>query len=230
MATNTLYLNENVDIHFENDYYSIRAKDNIPNGTLILVEHVVFGDFQYLMSSLFYNEELCNSLYPRKYGSSMDEIIKIIRTKINSNVFGFENNILVIGDTFSKFNHSCHPNCRMDIVDKVSDERFYGIWTHKKIEKGSELFIDYVNGGSIEYHQSMMDLLGAKCSCTSKYILTNTQRSKIMMDLASVYRENKKDYIETLTDTYISSKKGRDAMKQKQHAKKNAFRFIIRKE
>ena len=190
MATNVIFSHQDIDIHFENDYYSVRAKKNIPNGSLILIEHVIHGNLQYLMSALFYNTELCDSLYPRQYGKSLDDIIQIIGKKIHLNVFGFENNVLVIGNIVSKFNHSCHPNCRMDIVDKVNNDRFYGIWTHKKIEKGMELCIDYVNGGSIEYHNKMNQLLGTNCLCTPEYILKNIKRSRIMMDLASTYRKN----------------------------------------
>ena len=105
MATNTLFLNDNVEIHFENDYFLVQAKNDIPNGTLILIEHVIHGNFQYLMSVVF----------QRRIAQF---IIQAIGKKIELIVFGFEDNILVLGDTFSKFNHSCRPNCRMDIVDK----------------------------------------------------------------------------------------------------------------
>ena len=224
MATNTLYLNESVRVHFENDFYSIRATTDIPSGTLILVEHVIHGDFQYLMSALFFNPELRDSLYPR---DDEKEIGQAIGKKIELNVFKFEDDILVIGDIFSKFNHSCRPNCRMDIVDRINNERFYGIWAQKKIEKGNELFIDYVNGGSVSYHKSMMEVLGATCSCTPDYIIQNVKRSQIMMDLASTYRKNKKDFIETLTDTYLSSTKGLKAIRKNKLAKKEAFRFGV---
>ena len=180
------------------------------------------------MSALFYNTELCDSLYPRQYGKSLDDIIQIIGKKIHLNVFGFENNVLVIGNIVSKFNHSCHPNCRMDIVDKVNNDRFYGIWTHKKIEKGMELCIDYVNGGSIEYHNKMNQLLGTNCLCTPEYILKNIKRSRIMMDLASTYRKNMEIYIHQMVDLYLSSKRGRDALEKNLHAKKHATHFVTK--
>ena len=161
MYTHVLFQHDDIYIDYQNHSYSVRAKNDIRKGTLVLVEHVVSGSFNTVVGSVTADDALLKSLYPRREGSDALE-----KTCMNS--FFFKPNY-VIGNFFSKFNHSCIPVCHMDIADKVLLSKainvaIYGMWTHRDVKAGGELTIDYVNGNGIEDHdRSEERRVGKEC-------------------------------------------------------------------
>lgn len=225
MNTSVIYTSEKISIEYKNESYSVLAKTDIKVGELLLLEHVLAGDMGYLCSSVGTNMALFDSLYPRKYSrddiQEMETIIKSSQStkedeenwkkackKVNMNCFKFSDD-LVLGDAFSKFNHSCIPNCHMDKADKPElDNGFivniYGMWTHRSVKKNDELVIDYVNGASIQ-HDYMKSAFGFSCDCSTEYLLDAGKRSEVHKNLGAFFRERDSVFIKTAVDQYLKT-------------------------
>lgn len=204
VTTNVVYQSNDIRIHYEHDVYSVLAEKDLPVGTMLLIEHVLSGTLEYLDKKVDKDVKLMTELYPRDYD--------IAKLKVRMNCFNFDGEF-VLGPTFAKFNHSCKPNCHMDIADHVNGGKFYGMWTHKKVKKGDELTIDYVNQSDIDYHDKMKQLHGFKCDCTPEYIMQNSKRSEIHVRLGSTFRTNDAKRIHNLVDMYLDTPRGKRIVK-----------------
>lgn len=124
------------DLH--RDYFSVVAQDDIPMGTLVLLEYPISGDEKTLMGALIVDPILKKELHPRH---DPDDIA----TKVMTNLFQFEKliGVALLGRVMSKFNHSCTPNCHMAMADFCNYQKVYGVWVHRPIKKGQELTVDY---------------------------------------------------------------------------------------
>lgn len=219
MTTQVLYQSDKVKINFENDCYSIIATDDLKVGELILLEIVIWSPkLKHIIASVMYDRELSKELYPR----DTDDPGK----KVNTNVFRFDENY-VLGKVFSKFNHSCIPNCHMDAADFVNNERVYGMWTHRTVKKGEELTIDYVQTHDVSYHDEMKAQHGFTCSCTDDFILQNKKRVQVHVNLGRTFRDKCRNYTAKLMDNFMNSKHGLKYMKNKKAVEKLAKKIKL---
>lgn len=167
---------------------------------------------------------LFKSLYPRQFLDDTENIQKAIK-KTTQNCFLFDDSH-VLGNLTSKFNHSCVPNCHLDIVDFVGSDKFYGGWTHRKVLRGQELTFDYVNKGDIPFHNTMKELHRFCCECTDEYILGNAQRSKIHADIGAHFKKRDTHLINTMVDAYLNTKSGRQVSNRQKELKREIKRVI----
>lgn len=193
MTTQVLYQSDKIKINYEKDCYSIIATDDLKVGELILLEIVIWSPkLKHIIAAVMYDQDLSKELYPR----DTDDPGK----KVNTNVFRFDENY-VLGKVFSKFNHSCVPNCHMDAADFVNNERVYGMWTHRTVKKGEELTIDYVQTHDVSYHDEMKaqfktfeDFCRTFDRCTAEpyscLVLNNTANTNNLEDNVSFYSYN----------------------------------------
>ena len=218
MFTHTVYLSADVEIDYHYDFYSIKATRDLPVGHLVLIEHVMWGDISYLVNGVMQDGRLFKTLHPRQCNDA-ENIQKAIK-KTTQNLFMFSDSH-VLGDITSKFNHNCVPNCHLDSVDFVGSDKFYGVWTHKKVLKNQELTFDYVNKGDIPFHNTMKELHHFCCECTDEYILGNDQRSKIHVDLGAHFKKRDTQLINTMVDTYLATSVGRQVSKKQKELRQN---------
>ena len=171
MFTGKVFQSSSIEICYnsESDFYYVIAKEDLPAGHLVFIEHVLFGNSLVLLKGIYQDKNLFKNLYPRNESN--------INKKVSLNMFAFGNEY-VIGDIASKFNHSCIPNCHFDSIDSVivdvkrgMEAKFYGTWTILPVKKGTELAFDYINVGSKEYHNKMKEVHKFKCDCSDEYIL-----------------------------------------------------------
>jgi hypothetical protein len=242
MNTSIVYIDD-VYIHMEKFHYSIRCTKNIKAGRLVLMEHVIAMDNPtQICGSIVANKKLYHGLYPRGFPANVDEIPdvftdqaisrdmqniwKIAKSKRDMNSFDFGNEI-VLGNVFSKFNHSCNPNIHMDIVDSIGvhghpDARIYGAWTLRPIKKGEELFIDYVNG-SIDAHDVYRDKFGFACDCTDKFKQAAKKRARVQMEICGMFRDREEAFIQKHARKYIDTDEAKTVIAN--HAKARLGHF-----
>ncbi len=219
MATKVLYQSPKVKIRYENDSYSIVAVEDLKVGERVLLEVVIWSpNMEYLIASLIFDKELSDELYPRN--------TEDLAEKMFLNMFKFKD-IFVLGRVFSKFNHSCKPNCHMDSADIIGDTRVYGMWVHRNIKAGEELTIDYVNIGDVEYHNKMREQHSFSCQCTDDYIKMNAKRAQIHKDLGTTFRDRDRDYTAALVDQFLFSKEGKEHAKQRKQIQKMEKQVLI---
>lgn len=116
MFTYQVFKSSDVNIDYQNDFYSIKANDDLPVGHMVLIEHVLWGDINIVANGVARDDNLFATLYPRP-SQGVRSTEQLVADKTTSNVFVF-GETYVLGDTISKFNHSCVPNCHLDIVDR----------------------------------------------------------------------------------------------------------------
>ncbi len=219
MTTQVLFQSSKVKIHYENDNYSIIAVEDLKVGECVLLEIVIWSPkLEYLIASIIYDQELSNELYPRNSSDPAE--------KMFMNMFKFSD-IYVLGKVFSKFNHSCIPNCHMDAADLINDTRVYGMWVHKNIKAGDELTIDYVNTNNVDYHNKMREKHGFICKCTDDFIKMNDKRATIHKNLGTTFRDRDRDYTASLVDKFLSSKEGKKYIKHKKEVQKVEKQVLI---
>lgn len=138
--------------------------------------------------------------------------MKMTHKKKSHNSFMF-NDKHVIGNVFSKFNHSCKPNCYMHAADILThplardiyvDICVYGLWAIHSIEEGEELFVDYVNGQS-ERHDTHARHYGFTCSCDPEYLAKASLRTNIHVKVCSSYQERDAILIHKIVDEYANT-------------------------
>jgi hypothetical protein len=205
MLTYDVYWSDDVCVNFRDNYYSIKAKKDLNVGYLVNIEHVIWSDDKnVLLNGIAQDSKLYEMLYPRISGKKFEEMIT---QKLNDNVFKFEQNY-VIGNTISKFNHSCLCNCQLAYVDSVNNDRFYGAYTIKKIKKGEELTFNYVNVNNKKRHDEMKDQIKFKCDCTEESILSLAKSVKVQTNLCSYFVERDNKFITSMTDEYLETLHG----------------------
>ena len=221
LYTKVLFQNDVVTLSHDvdTDQYSVRALSPIKAGTLILLEHVLSqASTHQVATSIAACPTLRTKLFPRTkdamMATSLEDRTKYATEILKKNAFNFSGKT-VIGAAFSMFNHSCIPNCHMDIADKIECKRdgksilvdVYGMWTHRSVNSGEELTIDYVNGGgefgAKEIHTEFMRSYGFNCTCDDKFISQASRRAEIHKNIGTAYRNRDLAYINMLTDKYI---------------------------
>lgn len=143
MKLTNLLFSRDILFSIENDYKKVIALNDIPKGTLILVEHVMIGSFTDLKKLLEIDTWSKDELYPRN-GNNLSQ-------KIKYNHFSSYDDILALGVYKSWFNSSDHFNvvpCSLS-YDKEGISLidhpicFGGIITAIDIKKDEELYLYY---------------------------------------------------------------------------------------
>lgn len=225
--TRVLFQSEQVNLVYDatTGQYSVRASSPIKAGTLILLEHVVAGSMLEVVSAISVCPVLRSTLYPRKpIRGWAKQRQGDAEEAAAMNAFDFDG-VTVIGAAFAMFNHSCKPNCHMDMADSVKfkvtanskdaiDVRVYGMWTHRAVSSGEELTIDYVNGGGNanihEAHAAHMAHYGFQCSCDDAYLSQAPRRAQVHKNLGAAFRTRDALVIRHATDAYLDSIKLHD--------------------
>lgn len=220
-----------VDHDVKTDQYSVRAIEDLKAGTLVLLEHVVAGSMLQVVSAVSVCPTLRSMLYPRKASrhASSQERQQEAEEAVAMNAFDFDG-VSVIGAAFSMFNHSCKPNCHMDLADKIgtkltskdtADVRIYGMWTHRAITAGDELTIDYVNGGGEgspkdvrEVHAAHMAHYGFRCDCDEATLSLAPKRAQVHKNLGGAFRTRDEAWIRRLTDAHLEGSSALEVMKR----------------
>lgn len=201
MLTSPVFKSSKIMINYYDDYFSIIANDDICMGELILIEHILYGTPNFLIRCLSQDKQLFDTLYPRNCEDAFENKLNL---KMLKNFFVFGESY-ILGDIISKFNHSCLPNCHVDFMYEVNDNRFYGVWACRNIKKGEELTFDYVNSGDIIFHDKMKGYHAFVCQCTDEFILDNEKRSKIRKEMGQEFVKRDSTLIRKLVDMYLEN-------------------------
>jgi hypothetical protein len=237
--------NVSINYSESSDYYSITANENLKRETFILLEHVLISNNNDdLIVKIQKDENLLKTLYPRKMPDK-DIMFKafleekayrenelndkspidmkhflgsyILQSKLYHNQFKFQFNdpLWVLGNTVSKFNHDCIPNCSIYPAINVKDNEFYGIWCIKDIEVGEELTLDYSESGSISAHNEAKEKHNFTCSCSDDYITTNTERSQKNANFCSNLRKSNEKSLSKMVWDYLCSDIGKSVLQKR---------------
>lgn len=193
-VTNTILKSPKCKFNITNDYKSVIATKNIISGDILLIEHCQYSDNQVvLMTSLRFQEELFNELYPRKtkwienYATNTsDEIQELINNKIQHNCFGDKNEI-TIGNDISWFNHNNEYNAyvhslKLSLHKFPTDTVILSVVATKNIYPGEEIFIKY--NDEITFENNTINLNNTICTLEN--------------DLNKHYNENERDHRNTI--------------------------------
>lgn len=212
--TSIVFKSPNVEIHYDNNFYSIKATKDLSKGHLVFIEHVLWGTSSYLGNGVARDYELFKTLHPRP-DDDKHSFEELLGEKTMDNCFCFDG-VNVLGSMCSKFNHSCTPNCHLDIMDYKEENKFYGAWTHKNVKAGEELTFDYANTTSPDYHDKMKKLHNFSCTCSKEFILQNSKRVNKRMNAGDAFRKRDKTLIYSMVDEYTDTAHGKEvSLRQK---------------
>lgn len=226
-TTNIIFFDKKIKMKFIDDNYSVIADQNIKAGTLLLIEHPLQSESMIdIMCNIICDPSLNKSLYPRNTIVSSKCDLSIGQ-KLEKNVFKFGKNY-ILGNMFSKINHSCKPNCHMSEVDHVNDQIYYGLWSTQDIIANEEINIDYCQTDDVKFHKSMSRYHNFKCDCTIDYIQKKNVIVKNRVDLCHKYKIDK-PIIKYHVDKYMDSINFSNIMKNRILAQKTYKDSIIMK-
>lgn len=222
--TQVLFQHDALSIEMRDGQYSVKALKPIKYGTLVLLEHVLSGSDLFVMGAITASEPLFTTLWPRESSNQTyktyqtyepEDRMKMAKEKFKHNAFSF-NGDHVIGDAFSKFNHSCEPNAYMSAADSMSytltpsitaSIKIYGLWTLHAIREGEEICVDYVNGNPT-VHDHHSNHFGFRCSCDADYLAKSSKRTDLYVKLCGAYRDRDEAFIISCMDKWIRTHDG----------------------
>lgn len=187
--TKVIYLNKLISIKKENNYNSFIASNDIEKHTLLLIEHTFTGSLEQCQHVIQTNEHLFNELHPRiKKWNETENKNDIALKKVLANGFVIsDSNSIVIGDTISKFNHSCSSNCAHFHAGQTKINNlmtnYLAIITIGDIKNGEELTINY---GNDRGHIGSDDF---KCLC-GKTDAERQETQNILESISLYYQKN----------------------------------------
>lgn len=144
----TLFQNEHIETQPFLDGIGVFAKNFIKQNTLLVLEHTfTSADPQTILGYLAFDSEFSDSLHPREYASSPKQRAFLNKEKMNSNVFGLDNDGLIhLGNQINKFNHHCNYNAvgRFN-KNKIGEicMMYSQVVTVKPIKRGEQIFVFY---------------------------------------------------------------------------------------
>jgi hypothetical protein len=216
-----------LDYDAARDYYSLQAARDIATGTILLLEHVLSypseNAHRYLINALERDDELRDSLYPRTSKAKQGQHIV---DKIGKNVFSF-NGETVLGNVFSKINHSCRANCHMGNGDYVNGDRVYALIAIRSVKAGEELTISYAKTNKVDYHDRIKTAHGFECDCTPEYIMQHDVRHRIIDVFEEEFLRKRQEWIQEKVDGYMERRGGVAVSKHQQLIKRTAKRIQI---
>lgn len=83
------------------------------------------------------------------------------------------------------------------------------IHIHVDIKEGDELTINYLGRSSISEHNESKKLHKFKCSCSDKFIITNSDRAVKQAKIIINWRQNNLDLIPQMVEDYLRSEIGK---------------------
>lgn len=157
--TRILFESSSITPVIKNDFRSIKAKKDIQEGELLLIEHVLKCSLTDMTPIVQYTPDLFNTLCPRKTIDTSklvenpmlpipQEIKNILKNKILQNSFRHPDGSLILGNRISSFNHNAIPNttCYPREID-IRIQNYYPtvmcIIALKNISAGQEITISY---------------------------------------------------------------------------------------
>ena len=157
-----------------------------------------------------YNEYLFDQYHPRttkfKDIAEMDKEVvnKMVIEKFNHNCFGLDDTKYTITSTITKINHSCDPNCAVQINEKYNVEDtvtvFMEMFAVRNISKGTELTISY---GPVTSHER--DFV---CNC-GKTLEVRTQYFDVITRITKYFSDVNSDIIKEKIYSYLETKKAK---------------------
>lgn len=217
--TGVVFISPDVTVEKTDGNYCVRANKPMKPGALVLLEHV-FMSRKSVTNAVMADNEMFRELWPRSPGDASmrpsPEMQAVASQKSSFNCFYFDDKF-VIGNVFSKFNHSCSPNCHMGIADKMSFPKMkssvhvYAMWVHVTVQAGDELTIDYANGVS-SMHDDIRDKFGTNCGCTKSTSGDGERRAKIHMALDTAFRKSNETFIQEMVTMYLTTARGKGAV------------------
>jgi hypothetical protein len=222
--THVLFKHEAISfIKGADDQYRVLAGQPITKGTLLLLEHVLSGKPEFVLGGIGACPRLFAELYPRTDMPDASQKMTFCRDKLDHNAFSFDGDN-VVGAAFSKFNHSCQPNVYMSGADQLTCHinrtltvtvHIYGLWALQDIAAGTELYVDYVNGGGPDVHERYTKHFGFVCgpACDAASIAQGPQRTSLYASLCADYRNRDILFINRNTDVYTRMPETKARMK-----------------
>jgi len=98
---------------------SVVATEAIKAGTVLLVEHVINGELEYVLNCAMNDATIFDALYPRsgtvwsKERLMSGELEPLVLEKVDSNGFVCDDGTVSLGRTISAFNHGSAPSASM---------------------------------------------------------------------------------------------------------------------
>ncbi|KAJ3136153.1 glutamine-dependent NAD(+) synthetase [Physocladia obscura] len=169
--TAILFQHSSVKCYCDNNDGSqkIRATDDIRAGSVLLIEHVVFGNAKFIRRVLKVDSAFSVQLHPRSAISESEHRgdFSDIDAKIEANAFFGADGTLRLGPAATRFNHSCTPNCIVRYAyehspfafrDGERRDGFATIYSVSDIKPGDEICYQY----NIHAH----DMFACSCSAS----------------------------------------------------------------
>ena len=173
-------MSNKIEIKYENDCYSVIAREDIETGELLMIEEIFHGNVLNLLEEVKNNSKLRKSLFPRdkefiNQNKNDPEIINThgydidVLLKVKYNKWGGSN--CTLGDKISKFNHSCKNNIQHSPIGLIPDKEklIESIFSLRRIKKSEELFLNYIYPHSYDHNIKKYSFLQS-CNCSSKEI------------------------------------------------------------
>ncbi|KAJ3232581.1 Deformed epidermal autoregulatory factor 1 [Chytriomyces hyalinus] len=203
----------------ELDFQLVIATGPIARGSILLIEHVVFGTHADISKALRADTALAQALHPRSPEMMRKTLegdtraakpvsdAEFMNAKIDSNAFCGPDGSMRLGPSVTRFNHSCDPNA---IVRYVYEETVYKhrqgyrkdgfavVYACKDISAGEEI--------CYQYNPYAHDMFS--CTCP----MTMAQRHQLQDNNAQVVGppifEANRSFLESCISKYLDDKEG----------------------
>lgn len=207
----TIYINPKIEFCNENNFMSVRAKENISFSEILITELTLSASKEKLCQCITYNRSLYDTYHPRinKWNEAYPDKINNTNVveKIIKNMFSTKKqNVNTLTNKITAINHSCKSNCcpLVPYSNEINGNTI--IVMHmvatNNITAGSEILFSY---NSSMHKQKTYDLYGFKCQCG----LTRLERLKryaITLKLKNLIIQS--DNVTKMIYDYINSKEG----------------------
>lgn len=208
--TADVYRSPAIVIQDENNFKSIKAVEDIKSGELLLIEHAYSNIPGACKLIIQYNEYLFDQYHPRttKFKDTVDMdktvVAEMVGEKFAHNCFGLDEKKYTITSTITKINHSCDPNCAVQINEKYNTEDtetvFMEMFAVRNISKGTELTISY---GPVTSHER--DFV---CDC-GKTLEVRTKYFNVISNITTYFSHNNNDMIREKICSYLKTSKAK---------------------
>ena len=201
-----VYQSSAITICEENNFKSMKAVDDIKFGDLLLIEHVFSNTPAACKLVIQYNEYLFDQYHPRTtkfkdaLGLEKSIVDKMAKDKLTHNCFGLEYGTYTITSTITTMNHSCDPNCAVQIREKYKSGDtvtvFMELFAIRAIKRGTELTISY---GPKTSHERDFE-----CSC-GKTLENRTKQFNVVSNISIYLSKTNNDIIKEYIYKYLET-------------------------
>ena len=196
----TIYNSNQCAISYDGSYGSLKATENINAGTLMVVEHALSEETRICLMLIRYHGDFYDFYAPRdedKMNSGIPSYSKA-ESKLSANCFGVGGDILALTKTITRINHSCDPNCGVNMKiyfdrDYDFETIFMELYALKDIIKGGELTISY---GPATCHKR-----GFECCSRSKS--DREKNFNLVKVLIAKFHDGARDQFKSMINSFI---------------------------